>query len=301
MELLVALGIGGLLLGLLLSTTLGNRRLYVLDRDRTAVNQNLRAVLDILAADIRQAGERLPGDFPAVEVRNGNLILRRNLLDMVLTVCDPNGINGNQDNIPVADRNPPGNATRDYLEACAFRDTDGNGYDDRIDAWREYRCNSDGVPGCNTGNRQEVVRAYIYDPVNKRGEWFEYDAEDESGVEIHKGNNERWQNSYGPLSRLYILEERRYYLEVDYLGRGILKLAENGQEGKGLVADVGLQVRVRANGSWYRVFPPPHLPRHLTNPNWRTLEAVEATVYMHIGSVTRTMTTQAVPRNVFSQ
>ncbi|WP_244360294.1 PilW family protein [Thermus thermophilus] len=291
MELLVALGIGGLLLGLLLSTTLGNRRLYVLDQNRTAVNQNLRAALDILAADIRQAGERLPGDFPAVEVRNGNeLILRRNLLDMVLTVCDPNGINGNQDNIPVADRNPPGNATGDYLEACAFRDTDGNGYDDRIDAWREYRCNSDGVPGCNTGNRQEVVRAYIYDPVNKRGEWFEYDAEDESGVEIHKGNNERWQNSYGPLSRLYILEERRYYLEG-----GILKLAENGQEGKGLVADVtGFQVRARANGSWYTVFPPPNL-------NWRTLEAVEATVQVRIGSVARTMTTQAVPRNVFSQ
>ncbi|RTH13645.1 prepilin-type cleavage/methylation domain-containing protein [Thermus scotoductus] len=290
-ELLVALGIGGLLLGLLLSTTLGNRRLYVLDQSRTAVNQNLRAALDILVADIRQAGERLPGDFPAVEVRNGNeLVLRRNLLDVSLAVCDQNGINGNQDNIPVADKNPPPNATPAYLDACAFRDTNGNRYDDRIEIWQSYSCNSDGVPGCNNGNRREAVRAYIYDPVNKRGEWFEYDAEDGSGVKIHKGNNERWQNSYGPLSRLYILEERRYYLEG-----GILKLAENGQEGKGLVADVtGFQARARANGSWYTVFPPPNL-------NWRTLEAVEATVQVRIGSVARTMTTQAVPRNVFSQ
>jgi len=290
-ELLVALGIGGLLLGLLLSTTLGNRRLYVLDQSRTAVNQNLRAALDILAADIRQAGERLPGDFPAVEVRNGNeLILRRNLLDVSLAVCDQNGINGNQDNIPVADRNPPSNATPAYLDACAFRDTDGNGYDDRIDAWRGYRCNSDGAPGCNTGNRREVVRAYIYDPTTRRGEWFDYDAEDSSGVKIHKGNSERWQNSYGALSRLYILEERRYFLEGN-----VLKLQENGQAAKGLVADMtGFDVRAKAGGNWYTSFPPANL-------NWRTLEAVEGTVRARIGSVARAMTTQAVPRNVFSR
>ncbi|MGC8968386.1 MAG: PilW family protein [Thermus sp.] len=291
-ELLVALGIGSLLLGLLLSTTLSNRRLYALDQNRTAVNQNLRAALDLLVADVRQAGERLPVDFPAVEVRNGNeLILRRNLLDVAMAVCDRNGISGNQDNIPVADRNP-NNATPDYLEACAFRDANNNRYDDRIDAWREYRCNSDGVPGCddNKGNPREVVRAYIYDPSTGRGEWFDYDAEDSSGVKIHKGNNERWQNSYGPLSRLYILEERRYFLEG-----GVLKLQENGRAAKGLVADVtAFNVRAKARGNWYTSFPSANL-------NWRTLEAIEGTVEVRIGNVARTMTTQAVPRNVFSQ
>lgn len=290
-EILVALGIGGLLLGVLFSTTLAHRRLYLLDQNRTAVNQNLRAALDIIVADVRQAGERLPLDFPAVEVKNGSeLILRRNLLDVSLAVCDQNGINGNRDNIPVADQNPPRNASPNYLEACAFRDTNGNRFDDRIDAWQAYRCNSDGVPGCNTGNRREVVRAYIYDPLSGRGEWFDYDAEDSSGVKIHKGNNERWQNSYGPLSRLYILEERRYYLDGD-----ILRLAENGLEGKGLVANVtGFQVRAKAGGSWHNPFPP-------SNLSWRTLESLEVQVRVRVGNVERQMTTQTLPRNVFSQ
>lgn len=60
-EILVALGIAGLLLGIVLSTTLGHRRLYVLDQNRTAANQNLRAALDILVADLRQAGRGFPG------------------------------------------------------------------------------------------------------------------------------------------------------------------------------------------------------------------------------------------------
>ncbi|WP_026175189.1 PilW family protein [Thermus igniterrae] len=290
-ELLVALGVAVLLLGLLLSTSLGNRRLYVLDQDRTAANQNLRAALDILVADIRQAGERLPGDFPAVEIRNGSeLILRRNLLDVSLVLCDQNGISGNQDNIPVADKNPPGNATTAYLEACAFRDQNGNRYDDRIDLWQSYRCNSDGVPACKTGNQREVVRAYIYDPLNDRGEWFDYDGEDASGVKIHKGNGERWQHSYSNLSRLYILEERRYYLE-----NGILKTAENGQTGKGLVANaIGFQIRAKVGGSWQTTFPN-------SNQNWRILEALETTVRVKVGNLERVMTTQAVPRNVFSR
>jgi prepilin-type N-terminal cleavage/methylation domain-containing protein len=168
-EILVALGIASLLLGVILSTTLGHRRLYVLDQNRTAANQNLRAALDILVADLRQAGERLPLDFPAVEVRNGTeLVLRRNLFDVVLSLCDRNGISGNQDNIPVADRNPPRNASTEYIEACRFRDEDGNGFDDRIDAWRNYRCGLDGDPACQTGNRREVVRVYIHDPSTGR-------------------------------------------------------------------------------------------------------------------------------------
>ncbi len=108
-EILVALGIASLLLGVILSTTLGHRRLYVLDQNRTAANQNLRAALDILVADLRQAGERLPLDFPAVEVRNGTeLVLRRNLFDVVLSLCDRNGISGNQDNTRTTSRWPIG-------------------------------------------------------------------------------------------------------------------------------------------------------------------------------------------------
>jgi prepilin-type N-terminal cleavage/methylation domain-containing protein len=289
-EILVALGIASLLLGVILSTTLGHRRLYVLDQNRTAANQNLRAALDILVADLRQAGERLPLDFPAVEVRNGTeLVLRRNLFDVVLSLCDRNGISGNQDNIPVADRNPPQNASTEYIEACRFRDEDGNRFDDRIDAWRNYRCGLDGDPACQIGNRREVVRVYIHDPSTGRGEWFDYDGEDSSGVHIHKGNRDRWQNSYGPLSRLYILEERRYFLSGT-----VLNLAENGGGGRGLVGDVvSLQIKARAGNSTYTNFPS-------AGVSWTSLEYVEVTVKSRLGNVERALSTQAVPRNVFS-
>jgi type IV pilus assembly protein PilW len=293
-EILVALGIASLLLGVVLSTTLGHRRLYVLDQNRTAANQNLRAALDILVADLRQAGERLPADFPAVEVRNGTeLVLRRNLFDVVLSLCDRNGISGDQDNnqnnIPVADRNPPEDASTEYIEACRFRDEDGNGFDDRIDAWRNYRCGLDGDPACQTGNGREVVRVYIHDPSTGRGEWFDYDGEDESGVGIRRGNRAPWQNSYGPLSRLYILEERRYFLAGT-----VLNLAENGGGGRGLVGDVvSFQIKARAGNSTYTDFPPPGV-------SWTSLEYVEVTVKSRLGNVERALSTQAVPRNVFS-
>ncbi|WP_117236737.1 PilW family protein [Thermus sediminis] len=289
-EILVALGIAGLLLGVVLSTTLGHRQLYVLDTNRTAANQNLRASLDILVADLRQAGERLPLDFPAVEVRNDGteLVLRRNLFDVVLNLCDRNGISGNQDIIPVAQRNFPPNAPTDYIEACRFRDEDNNGFDDRIDAWRNYRCGSDGDPTCQTGNRREVVRAYIHDPNTGLGEWFDYDHED--GEHIHKDNASRWQNSYGPLSRLYLLEERRYYLSGN-----VLMLAENGGTGKGLVGDVvHFQVRARAGNRTYTNFPPAGL-------SWTSLEHVEVAIRSRLGNVERALSTQAVPRNVFSR
>jgi prepilin-type N-terminal cleavage/methylation domain-containing protein len=290
-EILVALGIASLLLGVILSTTLGHRRLYVLDQNRTAANQNLRAALDILVADLRQAGERLPLDFPAVEVRNNGteLVLRRNLFDVVLSVCDRNGISGNQDNIPVADGNPPQDASTEYIEACRFRDEDGNGFDDRIDAWRNYRCGLDGDPACQTNDGREVVRVYIHDPSTGGGEWFDYDGEDSSGVHIHRGNRDRWQNSYGPLSRLYILEERRYFLSGT-----VLNLAENGGGGRGLVGDVvSLQIKARAGNSTYTDFPPPGV-------SWTSLEYVEVTVKSRLGNVERALSTQAVPRNVFS-
>uniref|UniRef100_A0A7C5VGT2 Prepilin-type N-terminal cleavage/methylation domain-containing protein n=1 Tax=Thermus caliditerrae TaxID=1330700 RepID=A0A7C5VGT2_9DEIN len=301
-ELLVALGIGALLLGLLLSTTLTNRRLYLLDQSRTAANQNLRAALDLLVADVRQAGERLPADFPAVEVKQGTggapdqLILRRNLLDEVLLLCDRNGISGNQDNIPVAVR--PQNLDQipeAYRGICQFRDGDGNGIDDRIDRWQAYRCAQDGNPACATGTGHgDKVWAYLYNPQTGQGEGFLYDDEDQSGVKIHKGNAQSWQRPYPLGSRIYLLEERRYFLEGDGL-----KLAENGMDGsraKGVVVGVrDFQVRVQVGGAWLSAdFPQ-------TGQTWRALQGLELRLRVRVGQVERELVTKAFPRNVLSQ
>lgn len=299
-ELLVALGIGALLLGLLLSATLANRRLYVLDQSRTATNQNLRAALDLVVTDVRQAGERLPADLPAVEVKQGTggapdkLILRRNLMDEVLLLCDQNGISGNQDNIPVATRNT-NQLPEAFRSVCQFRDGDGNGMDDRIDRWRAYRCAQDGNPDCATGTRHgDKVQAYLYDPLTGRGEWFVYDAEDQSGVKIHKGNAERWQASYPLGSRIYLLEERRYFVKD-----GQLKLAENGEAdgaAKGVVAGVrDFQVQAQVGGVWL----PGNFPQ--AGQSWRALQGLELRLKVRVGQVERELLTRALPRNVLSQ
>jgi type IV pilus assembly protein PilW len=294
-ELLIALGIGTLLLGLALGLVLSNRRLYTLDQTRTALNQNLRAALDILGADIRQAGERMPVDFSPIEVRGGNtLILRRNLLEEVLSVCDRNGINGNQDNIPVADRNPPNNASAEYLEACGYKDLNGNGYDDRIDAWRAYRCNLDGNPSCNTGASREIARVYIYDPVRQIGEWFDYDAEDRSGFKIHKGNNDRWQRSYNALARLYLLEERRYTLQ-----NGILQLILNDDTRNPLrlvdrVTNFRVAVRTRSGTRYLDYSSAP------SQESWRNIAAIEVAITVQDRGQRRELTAEYLPRNVLS-
>ncbi|MFB9993200.1 hypothetical protein ACFFLM_14605 [Deinococcus oregonensis] len=82
------------ILGVVLTTTISTMGLYRKDQSRIGANRNTRSTLDIVNSDVRQAGERLSGDFPAVQITqdaNGNsvLTLRRGLLDSPLPVCAP--------------------------------------------------------------------------------------------------------------------------------------------------------------------------------------------------------------------
>ena len=76
-----------------LTIALSTRGMFETDQHRTTVNQNLRAGIDLLGIDVRQAGERLTFDAPAVQIVDGSggasdtLVLRRNMLDYVLPVC----------------------------------------------------------------------------------------------------------------------------------------------------------------------------------------------------------------------
>src|SRR5262245_46614160 len=92
-EVLVAMMVMVIVLGATLGIALSSRTLFETDQHRTSVNQNLRAGLDLLGIDVRQAGERLPFDAPAVTITDGSsgapdqLTLARNMLDYVLPVC----------------------------------------------------------------------------------------------------------------------------------------------------------------------------------------------------------------------
>ena len=182
LEMLVAMAIGLVITGGALALALSSRRLYEADQARTRLNQSLRASKDFLVADIRQAGERLGPNFPAIEIRNGEdlpgglpgdpdeLILRRNLLDTVLRVCAD--VDPGLDEIVVAAKTTPPSP------ACAALPVEsGESFPANLQKWSDYRVANGGL-----------IKAYVYNPVTGEGEFFDYEDEseetDESGVSM---------------------------------------------------------------------------------------------------------------------
>lgn len=209
-ELLVAMTVFSVVGAAALTLAMSARKVFEQDRNRTAVNQNLRSGIDLLGIDVRQAGERMPGNAPAIEISNGasnapdQLTVRRNLLDYVLPVCKDINSSTARDQAFIAKKGggvvPPG--------CSPVPDSDGDGWPDNLEAWRNYRI-------ANGGS----VLAYIYNPVTHLGEFFTYDAEDKSTFHIHRANGELWHNDYASNQqpRVYILEQKRFLLTGDML------------------------------------------------------------------------------------
>jgi prepilin-type N-terminal cleavage/methylation domain-containing protein len=198
-ELLIASAIGLLVIGLALSLILGTRTLYTKDVARVSVDDNLRAGLDIINADVRQAGERLPATIAAIQVLKGasggpdTLVVRRNLIDNVLNVCQLVS-NGTFTDLQVT---TAGGASTNTL--CTPANTD-------LSAWQSYRTTQGGTGG--------MVRAYLYDPSVRQGEFFDYSAENLSlGTLTRKSGT--WARTYNPVKQpvVYLLEERAYQLD----------------------------------------------------------------------------------------
>jgi len=193
-----------------LAMATSGRGLFEIDQGRTRLTQNLRASMEYLVVELRQAGGRLGSDFPAIVVLDGTsgapdtLIVRRNLEEIVLRVCQD--ILAGDTNVAVymaqATTPPPG---------CAVdSDGDSDGWPDNLQAWKTFR---NGQP----------VRAYIYNPASGEGEFFDYIGENESSYYI-QADSITWQNNY-PVTdepRIYLLEEKRFQLSD-----GMLQLTLN--------------------------------------------------------------------------
>jgi type IV pilus assembly protein PilW len=208
-ELIVSLLIGAILLSLTLSLLVSNRKLYVEDIARTEVNQNLRATLDIIGTDLKQAGERITEEnFPVLEIKNSSdLTIRLNLALPILRTCENINSGSSTNSIPIV---------------CANTIAD-------LQEWQAYRCSLDGVAGCQ-GNNQERVRAFIHDG-NGNGEYFTYSSENTTNLSINRFNDgSLWLNNYSNNSTLYVLEEHRYQLV-----NNILKLTIDGNKNLNVV------------------------------------------------------------------
>jgi len=241
LELLVTLVVASVITGLALKLIVDQRQLFLNDQSRTQVNQNLRASLDLVGTDIKQAGERLTtSTLPVVRVIDGasgasdELVLQRLVIAETLPVCQT-VTSGNTNPIVVSSK-----AIASGI--CSFSDGNGNTLPDNLDQWKDSRCNIIPVtkPNCTRttninratvsnrcdeekdGTDKECLWAYIYDPVNKVGEFFVYGFESPNATNniyrVHRVDSGSWQNTYtyaaasatNPI--LYILEQRRYQL-----------------------------------------------------------------------------------------
>lgn len=304
-ELLVSAAIGLVILSIGFSLTIASRDLVQNDQERTSSNQDLRSSVELMANDIRLAGERLTAEgTPAIspiEIKKGNeLIVRRNLLEEVLPVCTPSAAFSNGALVSLVDSTGDSsyaeckNETRDKTNPDGTP-TNGRNMPDDLERWKAYRV-------ANGGS----VRVYFFSPYSKLGEFFTYSRDgyfsanyrigsttyNALGWAMVRDNGGGWQHSYSPAekSRVYMLEERRYRLK-----EGILEVIVNGDEANPLriannVESLSFNA-VMTSGS--------KLTDIETNKdeNWRKLAAVEVTLQVD----GHALTSKFFPRNVLSQ
>lgn len=289
LEVLVALTATGVIAGATLVIALSSRGMFETDQYRTTVNQNLRAGLDLLGIDVRQAGERMPWDAPAVQIIDGasgapdELVLCRNMLDYVLPVCKDINAGTSADSIFVGKKKvtakvPPG--------CYPVPDDNGDGWPDNLEQWRNYRI-------ANGGS----VLAYIHNPISGEGEFFVYDAEDNSTFHLHKDNSDNWDYDY-PVNqnpRVYMLEAKRFRLDADILQSVINDDTANALNLVNHIED--LQIRAFLKDGT--------IVNSLTGGvYWTDLESLEVTLVGEAAfgdrTMERTVVTHYFPRNILS-
>jgi type IV pilus assembly protein PilW len=286
-EMLVAMTVTLAISAGALSIALAGRNAYVVDRNRTAINQNLRNGIDFVGLDVRQAGERLPADFPAVELIDGGsgpdtLIIRRSIIDTILPVCKT--INGGSSTDAIFVAKDSGSIPA----GCApVPDDDGDGWPENLEDWRDYRVGTGGE-----------AFAFVFNPATGDGEFFTYDSEDNSRFHLHRSNSGAWQNDY-PVAdqpRIYLLEQRAFQVSGE-----LLQVVINGDtvDPVNLVTNiVDFQVSIDLeDGSTVTTLGP--------TDDWTEIVSVEVALdggrAFSGRTMDRSLTTRFFPRNVLSR
>jgi type IV pilus assembly protein PilW len=266
------------------SVAFGARRLYDADSTRMDVNQALRSATDMVTTEIRQAGEKLPPDFPAVElVSNANgdrLILRKAMMESVLQSCLDRS--GGHTRIRIGLTSGSG--------GCVIvADGDTDGYPDNIQEFREYRL-------ANGDATDELDSAYLFDPVTGNGEWLNYTGEVDAGSDQWELIVDAISGTYPATNqpRVYILDESRYDL-----ASGRLELRRDGSNsGLGIVEGVtDFQVSfLMQDGSTETTFD--------NSDNWSQIRRIRfdlaAERELRDRTVSRSLTANVFPRAILS-
>lgn len=185
LELLIAMAVVSLLLAMVIPIVMSNRRTVELDQVRTGVNQTLRAAHDLIAADIRIAGERFNeiglGILSPVElevVGGSSVLTLRRALEVWLPVCD-DPLTGSSITVAVVGVITP--------QRCIVQSTVPSGGVDwppSVLAWHTAL-----QPSGGTGT------AYIHDRVSGVGQYFEVEIDSALPLQLQCAAGCTWDPS----------------------------------------------------------------------------------------------------------
>ncbi len=291
-EVLVSIFVLGVVLALITPLLVSARNMVDADQLRTATNQGVRAASDIIGTDIRMAGERFPLSsslpLPPIEIIPGganpdDINLRRNLWEATFPICEDVATA----NTTVRVVQPDTWAQSATYPEC-LQPVNGAGWPVNLADVRNL---------ANTIGQAGVLRGYIFDPPNNRGEFFDLRVEDNADA-THRitkvSGNFQFPYALVNRPRIYILEERHYRISAS-----TLELLIN--EGAPLRVAAGLiNLRtqyVMSDGTVTTAIP--------VGMTWRDIRSVELTVTSRTtegpNQVDRSLTTRYFPRNVLSR
>lgn len=293
-ETLIALAVAAILLGLVLPLVLSQRRVVQLDQARTSANQTLRAVSQLLAADVRIAGERFGEGLALSPIAvsldasgESVVVLRRNLED-ALPVCQsvPAGSTGTS--VVVADWGP----TVTHPQCSVNRTATFGGVDwpYTLDAHRRIAEAQGGL-----------ASAYIFDPASRSGQWFAMRIDAAQGSppdEVQCDDGCAWTTDYEPGANAYIalLDAIEYRLVDGVLQRRDLASGEVLRIASG-IESFQMTVSLTGEATPRTTFPDTGV--------WRSITSLDLDVVVERregGTLAeRSLQTRLFPRNVLSR
>lgn len=232
-ELLIAMGLLVIVLTIAFNAFVSSNKLVEADTGRIMASQNVQTALDVLAADVRQAGENLELNLgiSGIEFDDAanTITVRRSIPSLStgvslarLPLCSKSG-----PTLQVVGP-PPGSTTT--AARCAYSDGDGDGEHDNIGPWRTYFTLQEGRPQAallyrpRSGSTPALVRR-----TSVRRVEAQTTQTITGGVQLRRVNvtlDENVPNEFTAAnnSLLVLIDERRYVLVNDEL-----RLALGGQ------------------------------------------------------------------------
>jgi prepilin-type N-terminal cleavage/methylation domain-containing protein len=180
-ELIVAAVILSIIMLATFATVMSSRNAYTVDQSRSSSNQNLRAALDILGADIRQSGARI-----AVSLTSTSLTLRFGLADP-LPIC----------------QNASGQSVSIYIQGSSIAGCNSAVTQGIIAQWQNL------YTARNTSG--QIARIWIYDRITAVGEFAQISNISSSSTLSTISTLSNLSRTYIPANTLvYLIEEHAY-------------------------------------------------------------------------------------------